>query len=253
MIYAGGHRNLVTDTSPGGAQDTFFNNALIPMLQRYAGNHNIIGWEIMNEPEWTLNPNQIHGISNPTVQEPVDVGQMQAFFARFTQAVHTYAPGQYATVGSASLKFMGFGQNIPPGIWTGLGFDYYGAHYYGWMDSAFNNGSPMAIDYDTTQKQLDAPVVIGELPANGGSAPVYLPSVRRSNTETSTLSLRYICTAYAPGGDPPCTRPYTATIEYDNPNGTAALTQTVCSLPMAAGRGGARRRRQLHGCRAHLS
>jgi hypothetical protein len=230
MIYAGGHRNLVTDTSPGGAQDSFFNNALIPMLQRYAGNRNIIGWEIMNEPEWTLNQNPYTG-QNPTVQEPVDVGQMRTFFARFTQAVHTYAPTQYATVGSASLKFMGFGQYLQSGIWSGLGFDYYGAHYYGWMDGTFNNGSPMTIDYNATQQQLDAPVVIGELPANGGSAPVYLPSVRRSSAETSTLALRYICTAYAPGGDPPCTRPYTATIEYDNPNGTAALSQTVVLPP----------------------
>ncbi|HST06304.1 MAG TPA: S-layer homology domain-containing protein, partial [Chloroflexia bacterium] len=110
-------------------------------------------------------------------------------------------------------------------------FDYYGAHYYGWMDSPFNNGSPMAIDCDTTQKELDAPVVIGELPANGGSATVYLPSVRSSNNESTTLSLRYICTAYAPNNDPTCTRPYTATIEYDNPNGTAAFTQTLVVPP----------------------
>jgi hypothetical protein len=230
MINAGGHRNLVTDISPGGAQDSFFNNALIPMLQRYAANRNIIGWEIMNEPEWALNINP-YTQQNPTVQEPVDVAQMRTFFARFTQAVHTYAPTQYATVGSASLKFMGFGQYLQSGIWNGLSFDYYGAHYYGWMDSTFNNGSPMTIDYNTTQQQLDAPVVIGELPANGGTAPVYLPSVRRSATETSTLALRYICTAYAPGGDPPCTRPYTTTVEYDNPNGTAALSQTVVLPP----------------------
>ncbi len=126
---------------------------------------------------------------------------------------------------------MGFGQYLQPGIWNGLGFDYYGAHYYGWMDGTVNNGSPMSIDYNSTQQQLDAPVVIGELPANGGTAPVYLPSVRRSSSETSTLALRYICTAYAPGGDAPCTRPYTATIEYDNPNGTAASTQSVVLQP----------------------
>ena len=197
----GGHRNLVTDTSAGGAQDSFFNNALIPMLQRYAGNQNIVGWEIMNEPEWTLNQNPYTG-QNPTVQEPVDVAQMRAFFMRFTQAVHMYAPNQYATVGSASLKFMGFGQYLQAGIWSGLGFDYYGAHYYGWMDGAGNNGSPMQIDYNATQQQLDAPVVIGELPANGGTAPVYLPSVRTGNGENSTLALRYICTAYAPANEP---------------------------------------------------
>src|SRR5215217_7788477 len=99
------------------------------------------------------------------------------------------------------------------------------------MESPFNNGSPMIIDYNTTQQQLDAPVVIGELPANGGTAPVYLPSVRRSGGETSTLDLRYICTAYAPGGDPPCTRPYTARIQYYSANGTAAFAQSVVLPP----------------------
>ena len=99
------------------------------------------------------------------------------------------------------------------------------------MDGAANNGSPMQIDYNATQQQLDAPVVIGELPANGGTAPVYLPSVRTGNGESSTLALRYICTAYAPANEPACTRPYTATIEYDNPDGTAALTQTVVLAP----------------------
>src|SRR5262249_26299284 len=152
MINAGGHRNLITDTAPGGAQDSFFNNALIPMLQRYADNPNVAGWEIMNEPEWTLNPNEYTGFSYPQVTEPVDLAQMQQFFARFTQAVHTNAPGQYATVGSASLRYLGFGSDgggghVPFGLWSGLGFDFYGAHYYGWMDSAFNNGDPLQHDY----------------------------------------------------------------------------------------------------------
>ena len=41
-----------------------------------ANNRNIIGWEIMNEPEWALNNNPYTG-QNPTMTEPVDVAQHQ--------------------------------------------------------------------------------------------------------------------------------------------------------------------------------
>jgi hypothetical protein len=231
MVYAGGHRNLVTDTAAGGAQDSFFNNALIPMLQRYRGNPNVIGWEIMNEPEWTLNPTPETGGAYPQVQEPVDLAQMRQFFARFTQAVHTYAPGQYATVGGASLKFLGFGTYIPSGLWQGLGFDYYGEHYYGWMDTPANNGNPLAIDYNSTAAKIDAPVVIGEFPAHGGTQPAYLPSIRTTGSEASVLSLRYICGSYAPASEPPCTRSYTVKVDYYTPAGAIAGTDTITLPP----------------------
>ena len=104
----------------------------------------------MNEPEWALNQNPYTGSRTPRCRSRWTWPRCARSSRRFTQAVHTYAPDQYATVGAASLKFMGFGQYLQPGIWNGLGFDYYGAHYYGWMDSPFNNGSPMAIDYNTT-------------------------------------------------------------------------------------------------------
>ena len=238
LIYAGGHSNIISDTVRGGAQDTFFDLALKPLLQRYADDPNIIGWEIMNEPEWTLNRTPETGMAYPQVQVPVDKAQMQAFFRRFTAAVHQYAPGQLATVGMASLKFQGTGTNIPAGLWQGLGFDYYNAHYYGWMDSPYNNGNPVTLPYSSTLAQLDAPTVIGEFPAHGGTAPIYLPSVRQVGTERSNLNLRYICTVYAPSDSTPCTRPYTATLEYYNPGGVVTATQTI-TVPAYGGWSGA--------------
>ena len=53
-VYAGGHRNIISDVGADGAQDHFFSDVLSPMLRRYAASPQIIGWEAMNEPEWAL-------------------------------------------------------------------------------------------------------------------------------------------------------------------------------------------------------
>jgi hypothetical protein len=75
----------------------------------------------MNEPEWAVS--DIPG-QNPTQPQPVTLAQMRAFFARFAAQVHADAPGQYATIGSASLKWMGgdpYLNNV--NLWQGLGLD----------------------------------------------------------------------------------------------------------------------------------
>ena len=105
---------------------------------------------------------------------------------------------------------------MTPGIWNGLGFDYYGAHYYGWMDRPANNGNPMTIDYYTTHaQQLDAPVVIGEFPANGGTAPVYPAECAAQRAKPAlcpALHLYRLCAGRRPRPALAPTRPRSSTI-----------------------------------------
>ncbi len=230
-VYAGGHRNIISDAAPDGAQDHFFRDVLSPLLRRYAGNPYIIGWEAMNEPEWAVSDGTGQ---NPTQPQPVTLTQMRAFFARFAAQVHADAPGQYATVGSASLKWMGGDPSLGnANLWQGLGLDYYQVHFYGWMENTWNHFSPMSRDYNSDPAlvaHLDAPTIVGEFPANGGQPAVYLPLVRRgTGAERSTLRLRALCQNQPQNG--PCTVPITATISYYTPAGSIAASQQVVLPP----------------------
>jgi hypothetical protein len=117
-------------------------NALAPLFARYATNTHVLSWEVFNEPEWDIWNNKIDQTS---VQETV-----RAIIA----AVHANSAA-YATVGSAQLDGLS--------MWTGLGLDYYQAHWYDYMSSG--DWCALCTDYATVRSKygLDRPLVIGEL------------------------------------------------------------------------------------------
>ena len=114
---------------------------LTPLFARYKGNPRLMAWDVINEPDWDIWKNKI-------AKEPV-----QATVKAIAEAVHANSTA-YVTVGAAMLD------GLPH--WTGLGLDFYQAHWYDYMDSG--NWCARCSDYSAIQQRygLDRPLVIGE-------------------------------------------------------------------------------------------
>jgi hypothetical protein len=167
--YAGLHADLIKDTTK---TRSYINNALVPMVKRYANTCNLFAWEIINEPEWS--------ISGPgTTTQLVSAAEMERFCAMIAEAIHANS-NKMVTVGSACLKWCSSRQ--PPAeaqYWNdsalktaynkpGAVLDFYQIHYYDWMFNADWGYDPFQALKTPAYWKLDKPVLIGESPAAAG-------------------------------------------------------------------------------------
>jgi len=115
--------------------------ALSGLFARYGDNPRILTWQVFNEPEWHI------------WNGAVELGPAQATVRDIAAAVHANS-NAYVSVGSAHLG------GLP--MWTGLGLDYYTAHWYDGMSSG--EACARCTDYEEVKARygLDAPLVIGE-------------------------------------------------------------------------------------------
>ncbi len=154
--------NLITDTN---GTLSYINNALIPIVTRYANHPNLIGYEVINEPEGAM-----IGYSYTGVDYPVSQSNMQRFVAMIASAIHQNS-SKMVTVGSACLKY---NSDVSPSLgnfWkdsalqavynsTNAFLDFYQIHFYDWMIS--NGWNPFDLTRPTTYWKLDKPCLIGE-------------------------------------------------------------------------------------------
>ncbi|MEM6264750.1 MAG: T9SS type A sorting domain-containing protein [Bacteroidota bacterium] len=158
---AGLHKDLVTD--PAKLQ-SYLDIALTPMVQRYAGHCALLAWEIINEPEWSM---EISG-GGKTAQT-VSAQKMQRFVGACATVIHQHSPDK-VTVGSASLKWSSHAFSAVGNYWSNDAFrkagvgpegylDFYTVHYFSWMEPWFNPTARSVGDW-----QLDKPLLIGESP-----------------------------------------------------------------------------------------
>lgn len=170
-MYGGMHADLIQDTTK---TRSYINNALIPMVQRYANQCNLLSWEVMNEPEWAMNIP-----SGGNTAQVVEAYEMQRFAGMVAEAVHQNSP-KMVTIGSASFMYSSstFSFTTPciGNFWSDQAIqlaynkplaymDFYQVHYYDWM-TGLVDFDPFDLSHPLSYWALDKATLIGETQGN---------------------------------------------------------------------------------------
>jgi Cellulase (glycosyl hydrolase family 5) len=172
--YGGKHSDLIRSIP---RTQSYIDNALVPMVKKFASTPNLFAWEIINEPEWSVSDIQAGGAGDMVLKV-----EMQRFCGMIASAIHSNS-NKMATVGSASLKWCS--PRVGPAVlnmWSDsalsaacgndskAALDFYQIHYYDWMFNADWGYDPMQLSPAKTPAwwKLDKPALVGECPAASG-------------------------------------------------------------------------------------
>jgi hypothetical protein len=133
---------------------SFLDNAMKPILQKLGDHEGVMGWDIINEPEWIVNAEDN---GNPNGKgESFPLSAMRNYIKTTCSYIHQYAK-QPVSFGSANMKWLGAQFDL----WDGLGLDFYDFHWYDWATPYFN-----PVTTPASSLKLDKPVIIGEMMPN---------------------------------------------------------------------------------------
>jgi hypothetical protein len=139
------------------------------LLARYGRESSIIGWDLLNEPEWAT-----FGLGARDLRASLRRSLMRRFIGELVAAVHDET-SQRATVGLASGRGLS--------LVRGLGLDLYQVHWYDASEGRCPLGTP-ASSFD-----LDAPVILGEFPTRGSArAPLAIVEAARRGGYAGALA-----------------------------------------------------------------
>lgn len=149
------HGTIITDSA---IRKSFIDNAVVPIVKGLSDNPGVMGWDVINEPEWAISAKDNGGREGDNVNKynELSLSDVRSFVKDMTDCIHTYT-NQPVSVGSASMKWCGNQYNF----WQGLGLDFYDFHWYDWATPWFN---PLKIK--ASDLKLDKPVIIGEMMPN---------------------------------------------------------------------------------------
>ncbi|MFP4417481.1 MAG: hypothetical protein ACLFSB_09440 [Chitinispirillaceae bacterium] len=157
---------MLTDTS---ATRAFIDHAVLPLVERYKDHPGLLCWEMFNEPEGMTSTDNF---GSGWGTELIDISYIQRFINMVSDAIHTEAPHNLVSNGSAKTtmnsdvagtnyytdeQLLAAGYNkYPQGT-----LDFYQVHYYPQWNA--NEHSPF--HNPASHWELTKPLVIGEFPA----------------------------------------------------------------------------------------
>ncbi|PJI07418.1 MULTISPECIES: dockerin type I domain-containing protein [Clostridium] len=144
------HGNIIDDLK---VRKSFIDNAVTPIVKQLGTNPGIMGWDVVNEPEWMISDTD-GGAPNKELTT-FSLSTLRSFVKDMVDCIHQYAK-QPVSVGSASLKWLGEQYDF----WSGLNLDFYDFHWYDWATPWFN---PLKTSVDQLKVKLGKPVILGEV------------------------------------------------------------------------------------------
>jgi len=147
------HSSIIDDLA---VRKSYIDNAIKPIVQSLSDNPGVMGWDVVNEPEWMISSTDNGGQNDPTLT-PFPLSTVRSYVKDMVDCIHLYAK-QPVSVGSASMKWISTSGGGQYDFWSGLGLDFYDIHWYDWMTPWFN---PLTMP--ASGLKLDKPVIIGEM------------------------------------------------------------------------------------------
>ena len=149
------HDDVITSTA---IRASFLKNAVAPIAAALATNAGVMGWDIVNEPEWMIQASD-NGGANAALEQ-MSLANVRAYVHDMAATLHLSVK-QPVSVGSACMKWCGKDYDF----WSGQGLDFFDFHYYDWMTQWYN---PAAIAVSALNYHTDngKPVIIGESMGN---------------------------------------------------------------------------------------
>jgi hypothetical protein len=141
-VRMGGNARTVSDARLRGR---LLDSVLAPLFTRYASEPIVWGWDLCNEPEWAVKRVSAGRAS-------VTPGTMRAFLSESAALAHGLVK-QPVTVGLATVRGLD--------LVTGIGLDFYQAHWYDSVEAESPLAAPVA------DLSLDRPLILGEYPTKG--------------------------------------------------------------------------------------
>jgi hypothetical protein len=145
-VRCGGRAHQLSDS---GHRRALLEHVLRPLLARFGGREGIVGWDLINEPEWVTfswrSWDPVHAVLPDAMVD---------YMGEAAALVHD-CTDHLATVGLASAAALPHVRN--------LGLDLYQVHWYDRIEPA----SPLATPVSTWA--VERPVVLGEFPTRGSA------------------------------------------------------------------------------------